>query len=274
MTIADDLYHQVQAIDRDIELPAVRSFHLPPAQPIDPDDPYGPSRICNNFAALILADGTVGMTYTAIDDALAGLQRELPRLVLAGKPVIEVASLYRQAPGWQRSLGLSAINAISQYVLGRDRARWHDNPDTLAMLDIQAGDNIGMVGLFGRLVDPIRQAGATLTVIELDPRHVRREPGLIVTLDPAELAGCNKVLITGTTLLNLTLDSLLERLTHAQCIAVIGPTASCLPEPLFARGVTRVGGAHIESIDQFMALWRSAGRWRESGTRYRIDRPG
>lgn len=271
-SIADDLLALVSQVDGDFALPAVAGFYLPPLQPEDPARPdSGPWRPCNNFAALVLQDGTVGMTYTAIDDAQTGLQKALPGLALAGSPAIGLATLYAGAPGWERALGLAAVNAISQFAL-RERAQaLAPCPDTVALLDVRPGDRIGMVGLFGRLVEPIREQGASLTVVELDAKHVRAGPGLVVTLDTAALSGCNKIIITGTTLLNGTLDALLARLAHAERICLVGPSASCLPEPLFARGLTAIGGMRIDSIERFMPLWSEGGRWREAGSRYVIE---
>lgn len=275
MTIAADLLASIERVAMRCAPPPVRSFELPPPEPVDPANPDAePWRICNNFAALVLADGSVGMTYTAIDDALAGLLRELPGMPLAGRPVIELAALYAQPAGWQRSLGLAAINAISQYAMREEGVVLQPCPDTLEMLAIAPGDRIGMVGWFGRLIEPIRATGASLTVIELDPKYLRREPGLVVTLDASELRACNKVLLTGTTLLNGTLDGLLELTRRAERVCMIGPTAGCLPEALFAHGLTAIGGSRIDSIDHFMSLWSSAGRWREASTRYLIERSG
>ena len=273
MTIADDLLALVERSSTRLVLPPVRSFELPPPEPVDPAKPDAePWRICNNFAALVLDDGTVGMTYTAIDDALAGLLRELPAMPIAGRSAFELAALYAKPAGWQRSIGLAAINAISQYAMREDGVVLKPCPDTLDMLAIAPGDRIGMVGWFGRLIEPIRATGAALTVIELDPKYLKREPGLVVTLDASELRACNKVLITGTTLLNGTLDGLLDLTRTAERVCMIGPTAGCLPGPLFARGLTAIGGSRVDSIDRFMALWSSAGRWREASTRYLIER--
>ena len=273
MTIADELLRCVERTARRLAVPPVRAFLLPPAEPVDPAHPDArPWRICNNFAALLLDDGTVGMTYTAIDDALSGLLLHTADMRIAGRPAMEIAAHYALCAGWQRSLGLAAINAISQFAMRHDLVELSPCPDTLDMLAIVPGDRIGMVGWFGRLIDPIRASGAPLTVIELDPAAVRREPNLEVTLDPTALRACNKVLITGTTLLNGTLDRLLDITRDADRVCLIGPTAGCLPEPLFARGLTTIGGSRIDSSERFVAAWSSAGRWRDAATRYVITR--
>ncbi len=99
------LYEQIVAIDRCMELPAIRSFTFPPL-------PRANNRQ-NNFAYLSLTDGSIGLTYVALDDALKDLHGADAVLPVAGQSPAELAGLYRNAHGWERALGLSAINAIT-----------------------------------------------------------------------------------------------------------------------------------------------------------------
>jgi len=261
----------VLAVAPEHKLPLVSHFELPP--PADSVDPNS-DRLCNNFGALVLEDGTVGMTYVALDGALAGLRSELEKTAKprwAGSDVLLLADLYTQGSGWERALGLAAINAASQWLLAM-RGDLAPAPSSVPMLDVQAGDHVGMVGHFGRLIDPIRAAGASLTVIELKADLVREEPSLVVTLDRRQLENCNKVIITGTTLLNQTLDEVLQHCHQAKQVNLLGPSASCLGEPLFDRGVTRVGGFHVLDASGFLAAWRAGKSWRQAGFRYYLSK--
>lgn len=248
-------------------LPAIQAFELPATPPDSAlDEGY-----CNNFAALILEDGSVGMTYTALDGALSGLRSKVRQLDLQGRSPLGLIALYTSATGWERALGMSAINAISQHHLRASQSPM-PMPATLPELDLQAGDRLGMVGYFGRLVEPVRALGVPLTVVELDARLVHSGPGIEVTLDTSKLRTCTQVIITGTSLLNHTLDTVLDCCEQARRIVVLGPSASCLPEPLFARGVTTVGGFQVTDVERFLAAWRSGGRWRDAGLRYALTR--
>jgi uncharacterized protein (DUF4213/DUF364 family) len=53
------------------------------------------------------------------------------------------------------------------------------------------------------------------------------------------------VVSTSTLLLNDTLDRMLGHCRNARWFAMVGPSAGCLPDALFARGVTLVGGNWI-----------------------------
>jgi hypothetical protein len=67
------------------------------------------------------------------------------------------------------------------------------------------------------------------------------------------------VVITGSTLANGTLDRLLELAENARIVAIVGPTASCLPEPLFRRGVKYIGGIRIRDADMAMQILSEGG---------------
>jgi hypothetical protein len=50
---------------------------------------------------------------------------------------------------------------------------------------------------------------------------------------------------------------MIECCRNARWFAMIGPSAGCLPDALFARGVTLVGGSWINDRDGFTAALRS-----------------
>jgi len=55
-------------------------------------------------------------------------------------------------------------------------------------------------------------------------------------------------LSTASTLLNDSLDDILAHCTAAEVLVVVGPTAGFLPDPLFSRGVSAVGGSEIVDV--------------------------
>ena len=257
------LHAQIVSIDRNMALPAIRSFTFPPLP--------GEDKRQNNFAYLTLDDGSIGLTYVALDNALEDLHSGEAVLPVAGQSPAELAGLYRHSQGWERALGLSAINAISQHVLARSTGLT-EMPENVQLLSPEPDERIGMVGYFGRVVEPLRARGISVTVIELEESLLRKKPGLEVTLDASRLNGCSQVIITGTTLLNHTLEALLVHCRDAKEILLLGPSASCLPDVLFAAGITRMGGFRVVSPALFEQRWAEGGRWRDAGQRYMLTR--
>ena len=54
-------------------------------------------------------------------------------------------------------------------------------------------------------------------------------------------------MITASTLLNNSIDEVLEYSRAAQRRVMIGPTAGFFPDPLFERGISAIGGSEISS---------------------------
>jgi len=123
----------------------------------------------------------------------------------------------------------------------------------MGQMNPQPDDHVGMIGLFTPLVGRILATGARLTVVELKPELAGERDGYRVTLDPAQLAECTKVISTSTLLLNDTLDRMVACCHKARWFAMVGPSAGCLPDALFARGVTLLGGTWVHNREGFIA---------------------
>ncbi|MEO8123374.1 MAG: DUF364 domain-containing protein, partial [Burkholderiales bacterium] len=111
-----------------------------------------------------------------------------------------------------------------------------------------------------------------LTVLELRQDLAGAHEGFHITLDARELEACDKVLSTSTVLLNDTLDAVLAHCRNARAFAMIGPGASCLPDALFARGVTLMGGAWIEQPGAFKAALANGTPWGPHARKFAIAR--
>jgi len=74
------------------------------------------------------------------------------------------------------------------------------------------------------------------------------------------------VISTSTLLLNGTLERMLQSCPRAQWFGMVGPSAGCLPDGLFARGVTLLGGTAIADRKGFVQAL-VAGEKRKAYTR-------
>jgi uncharacterized protein (DUF4213/DUF364 family) len=78
-------------------------------------------------------------------------------------------------------------------------------------------------------------------------------------------------------LLNDSLDAMLSVCSTARSFALIGPGAGCLPDPLFARGVTLVGGTWIADGEAFLTALATGESWTSAARKValrRADYPG
>jgi uncharacterized protein (DUF4213/DUF364 family) len=245
MSFAEEYLAQLERFAARSALPRVRALHLPP-EVVPGEDNKG------EFCALELEDGSLGLSFVLIGDTLQQLRAGRDGLGLAGADALALARRYAQGAGMARTLGFAAANSLTRCFFDRAAYVPDASADSIGQLDPQAGERIGMIGLFTPLVERIVKAGAELIVVELKPGLVGDRGGYRITLDASELASCSKVVSTSTLLLNDTLDAMLAHCRQARWFAMIGPSAGCLPDALFARGVTLVGGSWVHNREAFL----------------------
>jgi uncharacterized protein (DUF4213/DUF364 family) len=251
-TIADDLLQLIAACLGPGPAPRVRAIHLPPV-------PWTGTK-AGEFAAVELDSGAIGLSYVLLDDTLAALAG-LDGARLVGSDALALARLWRDGQGAERTLGFAAVNALSRHLLDQTGTVPPTATDSIGGLVPTAGERIGMVGFFPPLVRQIADSGARLTVVELRADLAGAHPGFDVTLDPAALRDCPQVLMTSTVLLNNSLDAMLAHCGQAHAVAMVGPGAGCLPQPLFDRGITALGGTWVEDGPALAAALRSGAPW-------------
>ena len=261
--LVEDLLAMAHRIAAVLRPPPVARVFVPAAD-LGPDH-HG------SFCAVQLQDGSTGLAYALLGDTRQRMQSADPAALSTGEAVSLAERLDGGDPA-ARSLALAAINALSRHLY--DRAGF--SPDfatnSLGSLALSPGDRLGMVGFFPPLVRRARDAGIPLTVLELKEELVQEAPGLTVTLDPARLAGCTQVVCTSTTLLNDSLDPLLAHARGCREFVLIGPSAGCVPDPLFARGVTGIGGAWVTDPSALLERAGRGERWGDATRKFSLRR--
>lgn len=210
------------------------------------------------FCAVQLDCGSVGLAFTLLDGTLAALHA---RGADAGRTALDLVRGYGEGDGAARALGLAAINALTRRLFDRAGFVPDDAADSFGALRLAPGDRLGMIGHFTPLIGQARALGIPVTVLELKPELVREEPGLVVTLDARRLAGCNKIVSTSTLLLNDTFERVAALWQGKEAVAVVGPSAGCPPDALFAAGVSAVGTAWIADAGAFLVRVAAGGKW-------------
>ncbi len=236
----------------------VAALHLPPA----------PGRKDAEFCALELDDGSIGFSYIKLQGTEARLRARYGDNGVSGMPAAGLAQQLGSTDAVTKTLAFAAINALSQQLFSRAQWQPPTSIDPLGHIDAQPNEHIGMIGLFPPLLPEIKKSGARLTVLELRQSLVRDEDNVRVTLDPAELGSCEKVVSTCTVMLNDTLDDVLARCRAAKRFVIVGPTAGCVPDPLFARGVHAVGGRRVVDRDRFLAAFCAGKKWSAHANKY------
>ena len=241
MFVKAELLGLVETVAESIDLPPVDWVYIPEPDP-------GPGRH-TEFGIVTLRDGSAGLYYAWLGASQKGMGSRYEPEQFNGRHPVELARYCAGDDEADCSLGLAAINAITRHVFRTAGFTPMDAPDSMGILDITAADHVGMVGYFPSLVKRLRNNGIRLTVIEKKPQFHKQQENFLVSADPQTLEGCTKVMITASTLLNNSIDEVLEYSRRAQKRVMIGPTTGFFPDPLFARGISAIGGSEIRFPD-------------------------
>jgi uncharacterized protein (DUF4213/DUF364 family) len=266
MTVATETLAALAQALAGFAVPQVRALHLPPL-------PWNGTKDAE-FAALELDDGSLGLTYVLLDDTLASLAGGDAARTLAGADVLVLAQDWAGAAPARRALGFAAVNALTRHLFDRAGFVPPAAVDSFGGLQPRAGDHVGMVGFFPPLVKTVLAGGARLTVVELRRDLAGEREGFRITLDAAALEDCDDVLMTSTVLLNDTLDAMLAHCSRARAVAMVGPGAACLPDALFARGVTTLGGAWIADAEGFRRALAAGEPWGRHAVKFALTPAG
>ncbi len=180
------------------------------------------------------------MAYVPVEDLSHGDSEELVKSLSKLNPE-DACELASSPYPLVKSLLMSYLNSLTTYILnipegGRGK-------DVLDVVNINENDVVVIVGFIGPLVRELKGRVRKVFILERNPR--RRGQALPDSAAPRVLGTASKVFITGATLVNDTLDSVLSMCRNAEVIALVGATASPHPLPLFKAGVNVVAGFRV-----------------------------
>ncbi len=216
-------------------------------------------RLGLGYSGLKLDTGHVGVCNSMLSEAaLDCCEVLLDAGTLAGRPVTEFLGFIDSWDFIERVMGVSALNALSQIVFEKDPDRYLvEERNLVDVVKVHPDDTVVMVGHIKPFTPVFRAKAKALYILE---RSSHREEGVLPDTACERLVPeADVAVITGSALANGTLDRLLELARDARTVAIVGPTASCLPDPLFGRGVDYVGGIRIRDADKAMQILSEGG---------------
>lgn len=195
-------------------------------------------RIGLGYTGVLLEDGSAGVAYTFKQGLSEGCSMFIGNRPLAGKSSHQILEYIGSSVTVESAVGIATANALVNRQKG-----WEEEGDVLDILDINKEDRVGMVGFFGPLVPTIKQLARELLIFE---QTTTRAKGLLPAEDACkELPACDIALITSTSLINGTLESLLEASRKCREIVLLGASTLLLSEIFQPYGVTLLSGVII-----------------------------
>jgi len=195
-------------------------------------------RIGLGYTAVRLEDGRTGVAYTFRDDAVRGCSVFRRLRPVAGKSAARLLDLIESEDRLESSVGLATANAIANQASDSDI-----RGDVLEAIEILPVDRVGMVGFFGPLIPPLEDRVRLLEVFEEAPDIAS---GLLPAAEAfSRLPECDVALITSTTIINNTVDALLEAASHCRAVVLLGSSTTLLPEAFQETPVTCLSGIAV-----------------------------
>lgn len=214
-------------------------------------------RIGLGYTAVTLEDGRCGLAYTLHEKEYESCTVIAEAGTLAGRKASELIAWMKQPDETACAVGLATANALIEIPQSAAEA------DILDLLPVGPEDAVGMIGYFGPLVGSIKKRARALHIFE-------RKPILELDVLPDSAAGdllpqCQIVILSATTLLNHTIDGLLDSCKAAREIAVLGPSTPFLPVSFRKWGVTILSGIQVIDAHQVLRVVSEAGGTRSFG---------
>lgn len=164
--------------------------------------------------------------------------------ILKGKTADKMLELALSENPLEAAVGVATANALSQILHNLEPENFSvSNIDVLDL--IKPGDRVAMVGYFGPLVPKILKITEKLTVLE--KREIEAPQTRTLSSEKARevLPVSDVIILSASTLANMTFDELLSLRGAAREVILLGPSAPLYPEPFFQRGITAVMGTRI-----------------------------
>ena len=223
------------------------------------------------FTGVKLSNGVGGLCATpvkgipqAVCCPSSALAMPTPGKLTGRSAVQQLRDLYCPQ-GLRRALAIATLYALAETV-------WQQNGpptgwkvrsgDAFDALHIGPQDQVVLVGAFPPYLRELRRRAQPFRVLELDMSTLKAEELLFhVSAEqaPRVLAKADVFITTGTTLVNGTLDGLLDWLRPGVQAAVVGPTATLVPGPFARRGVTVLGGTRVTQVDALLDVLAEGG---------------
>jgi len=184
---------------------------------------------------------------------------------LRGRPARELIKETGATSGIRRAVGVATMNALADLCWQR-RAQpgveLRSGIDAYDAADIRHDEHVVVIGAFVPFLKSLKRARQHFTVLEMDPATLK--PDEMPYFRPADqaaevLPSADVVLITGTTLVNNTLEHLLALCRPAARVVVVGPTVGLLPDAFLRRGVNVLGGIRVTVPDAFLDVLAEGG---------------
>jgi uncharacterized protein (DUF4213/DUF364 family) len=223
------------------------------------------------FTGVKLDSGHSGVAFTPAGEIPEAVccPKTAARMPEAGslteKPAGELLTYALSSNVLKSAIGVAAINALSGLLEDGSRDHPYDtycDSDGVEFLDVRPDDTVCLVGAFTPYIRRFRERSAPFFIIEKTPEPLKSEEKQFFRPQGEArriLPDADVIIITGAAIVNHTLDGLVGLTRPDARVAVIGPTASMVPDVYFAAGVDIMAGIRVTDSDQMLRILEEGG---------------
>jgi hypothetical protein len=213
-------------------------------------------RIGLGYTAVKLADGRTGVAYTFRDQAQGGCSVFNGIRPLSGRAAADLLALLESHDVIEAGVGLACANALANR-----NEPGHLTGDILEHLEVRPEDDVAMVGNFGPLVEALRKSARSLTIFE----RVTVPTGLLRPREEAvaALPRCQIALITATSVINHSIDRLLQAARECREVVLLGASTPLIREVFGVVRVTMLSGVVVTAAEEVLRVVSEGGGMRQ-----------
>lgn len=215
----------------------------------------------------LIKDVRIGLGFTAVqlEDNQTGLSAVLRQEIKAGCTTLNEAGtlkgrnasyflemLLHSESVVSKSLGLATANAL----LSRNKLQGIDRRDTIELIKLIPEDRVAMIGLFKPLIPKIKSITPKLMIIEKDMGR-----GEVVSPDKGKTAlkDCTVALITATSILNNTLEDILNSLGSTRRVILLGPSTPIAKEIFLDTPINHLASSRVINPEKILQIVSEGG---------------
>jgi|LSQX01.2.fsa_nt_gb uncharacterized protein (DUF4213/DUF364 family) len=209
-------------------------------------------RIGLGYTCVELSGGGCGLAYTFRRDAGHTCSVLGTAGTLLGLPASDMLTWTKSDNRIKAALGLATINAL----INRERPSM-TRANVADALELQKQDTFGMVGAFRPILKEIRSQVGNIYVFEND---IEDDSGYYSSDDiPRYLPSCDVIVLTATSLINHTIDSILDHCQGAREVCLVGPSTPMCPAVFSRHGISLLAGSVVTRPDLALEIVSQGG---------------
>jgi uncharacterized protein (DUF4213/DUF364 family) len=192
-----------------------------------------------NLACCQLSDGSIGISHVFIEEIIENPSTFAAANTAIGKSAKELASKICNGTMPEKIIAATILNAVSGLQDLSD-----DNENNPFGIDVKPSDNMAVIGRIPPVIKQFKNKVNKMRIYDMGLEARGGAPDLSPMSEQKDgLAKSDIVITTGTSVLNSTIDGLLEMSTNAREIVIVGPTTPMFPEAFKGTNVTRLAGS-------------------------------